>query len=135
MANIGKRIFHLRKSLNLTQKELAKKAGITEATLSRYENNRRKPKAEVVKKIAEVLGCTTDYLLGQSDNKVSNINSDKKGNFQSKKMEEKITKILIDKGLVAKSEHVPQKVFDNVLKYGLEASIEIFKLEKKLKKY
>lgn len=133
MADIGKRILYLRESLNLSQKELAKKAGITEASLSRYENNRRKPKADVITKIAEALGCTTDFLLGRSDNKTSNINSYRDNN-KSKKMEEKITEILIDKGIVTRGESIPQKVFDNVLKYGIEASIEILKLEKKLGK-
>lgn len=67
MQSIGDRILTIRKELNMSQKELADKAGITEATLSRYENNLREPKAEIIGKIAIVLGVSTDYLLGRTD--------------------------------------------------------------------
>lgn len=70
LAGVGDRIEYLRKKLNLTQKQLAEKAGITEASLSRYENNLREPKAEIISKLAIALGTTTDFLLGQTDNPV-----------------------------------------------------------------
>lgn len=68
MERIGNRITKARKKLNLNQKELADKCGITEATLSRYENGLREPKSEIVVKMADVLNVTTDYLLGRNDN-------------------------------------------------------------------
>lgn len=52
---------------NLNQKELAKMSGVTEVTISRYMNGFRKPRIEIANKIAQVLGTTTDYLLGNSD--------------------------------------------------------------------
>lgn len=71
--NIGTKIQKLRESLNLTQKELADKVGITDATLSRYENNKREPKAEILARMAKVLNVTTDYLIGRTDNKSSKV--------------------------------------------------------------
>ena len=36
--------------------------------MSRYENNLREPKAEIINRIALALNTTTDYLLGRSNN-------------------------------------------------------------------
>ena len=71
MESLGKRISNIRKELNLNQKELAEKCGITEATLSRYENDLREPKSEAIVKIANALNVTTDYLLGRTDERHS----------------------------------------------------------------
>lgn len=137
MVTIGERILKLRTELNLSQRELAKKTDITEATLSRYENNLREPKAEIIARISEILGCSTDYLLGQTDNKESCIDhktslgkNDKYLTYN--KTEKKIIEILLDEEIIIEGEPVPQIVFDKVLKYGIEATIEILKLEKKL---
>ncbi|MDK2563270.1 helix-turn-helix transcriptional regulator [Romboutsia sedimentorum] len=67
MESIGKRISRARRYLNINQKELCKKANITEASLSRYENEIREPKAAVVALLADALGVSTDYLLGLTD--------------------------------------------------------------------
>ncbi len=61
---IGKRINELRKELELSQEELAKKIGVSRSALSLYEIDRREPDLETVKKIASLFGVTTDYLLG-----------------------------------------------------------------------
>ena len=52
------------KSTGITQKELAKKVGCTEVTLSRYITGERVPKATIVVKIANALGVSVDYLIG-----------------------------------------------------------------------
>jgi transcriptional regulator with XRE-family HTH domain len=67
LETIGDRILNLRKKLDKTQKEICASIGITEVTLSRYENNIREPKGEIISKIATSLGTTTDYLLGRTD--------------------------------------------------------------------
>lgn len=73
MKTIGEKIQILREERNLKQKELAELAGITEATLSRYENGKREPKGEIISKLATVLNVSTDYLLGRNDIVTSNI--------------------------------------------------------------
>lgn len=69
METIGERIAKVRKELNLNQRELCKMADITEVSLSRYENGSRMPKAEVLARLAEVLNVSTDYLIGITDEK------------------------------------------------------------------
>lgn len=61
--NIGERIGMLMRAQGLSQKELAGVIGVTEAAMSRYLNNDREPKIEVVAKLAKVLHTTTDYLI------------------------------------------------------------------------
>ena len=51
----------------LTQAELAKRAGTTARTIQNYELGKSKPSnMEVAQRIADVLGTTTEYLLGSS---------------------------------------------------------------------
>ncbi|WP_353096392.1 helix-turn-helix transcriptional regulator [Tissierella praeacuta] len=52
---------------NINQKELAKKVGVTEVTISRYMTGERKPRIDIANKMAEILSTTTDYLMGTSD--------------------------------------------------------------------
>ncbi len=66
---IGERIYSLRQELDIKQKELAEKVGITEATLSRYENGKRTPGSDIAAKLAQALGVTADYLLGNDESK------------------------------------------------------------------
>ena len=63
MEGIGERIAALMKEEKLSQKELAGMAGVTEAALSRYINNERQPKVEILANIATALNTTSDYLI------------------------------------------------------------------------
>lgn len=69
---IGHKIKVLRKSLGLTQNELAENIGIARATLSGYENQISQPDIETLKKIAIFFSVSTDYLLGLEDNAPNN---------------------------------------------------------------
>lgn len=62
MEKIGERISTLLKEKKITQKDLALMAGVTESALSRYINNEREPKIEVLANIATALDTTVDYL-------------------------------------------------------------------------
>lgn len=66
----GERIIMLRKQLKMSQDDLAKKIGTSAPIIGRYERNEIKPSIEVAAKIAEELGVTVDYLLGNSDKMV-----------------------------------------------------------------
>lgn len=59
-----RRLTELMEEKDLTQIELANKVGITNVTISRYLSGERKPRIEIVTKLAEVLNTTVDYLLG-----------------------------------------------------------------------
>lgn len=67
MQNLGDRIKLLREKRNMTQKDLATKAGLTVVQLSRYETNDRKPDPEYLRSIVDALDTNADYLLGRTD--------------------------------------------------------------------
>lgn len=51
-----------REAKGLSKRELAKKTGITEVTIGRYENMKRVPDALAIYKIAECLGISVADL-------------------------------------------------------------------------
>lgn len=61
--NLETRISELLVKKGIKQKELADKAGVTQAAMSHYINGTRIPRASTLKKIAEALNTTTEYLL------------------------------------------------------------------------
>lgn len=63
----GNRLKLRRTNCGLLQKELAEKVGITNRNISSYEKNDREPAYDTLIKIAKALDCSTDYLLGISD--------------------------------------------------------------------
>lgn len=62
-----KRLQKILEEKDMTQRELAKLVGVTEVTISRYLNGERKPRIEIINKIADVLNTPTDYLFGRID--------------------------------------------------------------------
>lgn len=62
-----RRLVELMEEKDMSQIELSRLVGTTNVTISRYISGERKPRIEIVGKIAEVLGCSVDYLLGISD--------------------------------------------------------------------
>lgn len=68
MDTLGKRIKYLRETQGITQRQLAEAIGIREATLSRYENDKRDTQWQILGKLAEKLNTSSDYLLGLTDN-------------------------------------------------------------------
>ena len=60
--SIGKKLKTLRKSQRLTQQTVADKIGITRATISNYEIDRRTPNLRDLQKIADFFGVGLDYF-------------------------------------------------------------------------
>ena len=61
----------MRKSKNYSQSELAGKVGISYTQMSRYENKDVQPPADTLKKLADALDTTVDFLIsGDTDEKV-----------------------------------------------------------------
>lgn len=67
----GDRLKDILDAKEITQKELAAKLNIAPTTLNGYITNKRQPNLELIKKIAEILGVSTDYLLDCSSNNTS----------------------------------------------------------------
>jgi len=68
---LGDRITELRKQKGWSQGDLAKKVGVSYTQMSRYEMGGVQPPANTLKKLADVLDTTVDYLVsGDKDEKV-----------------------------------------------------------------
>lgn len=63
---IGEKIRMYRISINMTQAEFAQRLGVTGASVSAYENGVRSPSFDVLIKISNILGISTDELLGRT---------------------------------------------------------------------
>ena len=65
---LGEKVQRLRMERRLTQQELADRAGVSQAIISRLESkSRHNVNADVLKGLAKALGCTTDYLVGMHE--------------------------------------------------------------------
>ncbi len=60
------RIKELRTAHNLTQVEFGNKLSVAKQTVSNWENDNIQPSIEMLVKIADYFGVSTDYLLGRS---------------------------------------------------------------------
>ena len=58
------RIKQLRKEKGLSQAQLAKEVGISNQIISFYENNKREPKIETWKALADFFNVSVPYLQG-----------------------------------------------------------------------
>lgn len=58
------RIGSERVRMRISQNELAKILGVSNKTVSAWEQNNRRCAPETLVKLANFFGCTTDYLLG-----------------------------------------------------------------------
>ena len=62
---LGDRIKLCRKKMKLTQIELAEMLNVSQGSVTSWETEVRKPDIEMISKLADVFGVTTDYLLGR----------------------------------------------------------------------
>jgi len=62
MSEIGDVILTARRAAGLTQEELADRLGITQAALSRYENNLREPDDAALARLSEALDLSPEFL-------------------------------------------------------------------------
>lgn len=64
--SFGDRLRKAREEKKLTQGELADKTGFQPSAISHFESNRRSPSFDNLKKLADALNVSLDYLLGRS---------------------------------------------------------------------
>ena len=102
--NLGNIIKQFRKKAGLTQPKLAQLLNVSFSTLRRWETYGGQPRADEIKRLCEVLGCTEAELLnGQREDKVEivlswNWEDMKKGEIKME--EEKFNLILGGDGKV-----------------------------------
>lgn len=62
------RLINCRKQLGITKQEAAKRMLMSQPAYLRYESGERKPSIHVIQFMAYVLGTSTNYLIGETDN-------------------------------------------------------------------
>ena len=63
----SKRLRAARESKKLSQNELAEKAGFQPSAISHFETGNRSPSFANLKRLADALDITVDYLLGRAE--------------------------------------------------------------------
>lgn len=67
----GVRLKKAREEYGLSQRSLGLALGLSDKTISSYESSRSYPNLEILKKLSEVLGRSTDYFLEYEKKEVS----------------------------------------------------------------
>ena len=97
---IGKFIAENRKKKNLTQVELAEQLGVTDRSISKWENGRGMPYVSIFDDLCNILGISVNellkgqYLSNENVEKVSSQNIIEYSNYLKKKEKNKIIRIL-----------------------------------------
>jgi transcriptional regulator with XRE-family HTH domain len=68
MKNIAKIIAELRKEKGWSQTELANESGVSREIIGKYERGEAVPSVDFAKRIADALGVSLDYLVGEGAN-------------------------------------------------------------------
>lgn len=66
---VGNNLKAMRKLRGLTQTELAEQVGVTNTTISNYEQAVSRPNIEMIEKLCQVLKCNKTDLIGENDMK------------------------------------------------------------------
>ena len=61
------RLKKLRTNFRLSQRDVAKILEISPSIVSAYETGERTPSVEILLKLSELYKCSTDYLLGKTE--------------------------------------------------------------------
>lgn len=70
---INKRIQELRTQRGMTQLELSQLLGTSKSVISSYENALHLPPYDILLKLSDIFGVTTDYLLGNSSQRTLSV--------------------------------------------------------------
>ncbi|WP_081670248.1 helix-turn-helix domain-containing protein [Clostridium cadaveris] len=92
---LGDKVKMLRKSLRITQKDLADSIGVSQSTIGMIEGNKQGASNDTLLKLARALNTTVDYLLSDDD-KANDVIDFKELNEKDKKSITKDLKVLME---------------------------------------
>lgn len=69
MEILPQRLKQAREKRGLTQRQLAALLNVSPSTIALYETGDRKPDPAMLRRLADALDCTADYLLGRVDDR------------------------------------------------------------------
>ena len=64
---LGERLKRLRTGARMTQQELAERLGVSASAIGMYEQGRREPTFELLLRMGEMFGVSTDWLLARDE--------------------------------------------------------------------
>ena len=67
----GQRLSRLRKEKGLTQEEIASRITISPQAVSKWENGNSEPDLDTLNKLADILNCSVDSLLGREEKDIN----------------------------------------------------------------
>ena len=102
MSIFSEKVVALMDEQGLTEKELSKRANVTESAISYYLSGTRTPRSDVLVRIARALNTSIDYLLG----------SDDKPSDELQYLQRNLGKL--DPDQLKKAEDVLKAVFDDI---------------------
>jgi len=71
---LNQRLRELRKKAKYTQQELSEKIGVPLTTYANWEQGTRHPDYDVLVKLANIFYCSTDFLLGRTNDEAEILN-------------------------------------------------------------
>lgn len=71
----SERLKNLRRQAGLTQVEVAEKLGISQPAYASWERGVKKPTQDNLVKIAQILNVSVDYLVGNSEEKLDELDN------------------------------------------------------------
>lgn len=71
MSTLGVRLRVLRENAEKTQREMAELLCINRVSYTQYENDKRTPPPDTLKKIADIFNVSVDYLLGNTRHEIN----------------------------------------------------------------
>lgn len=66
MSSLGQKLKELRINSGKTQEDMSKLLHLSRVSYTQYENDKRIPTLETMKRLSEIFNVSTDYLLGKS---------------------------------------------------------------------
>lgn len=87
---IGGKIKELMQLQNLTQKQLAMKCNLTEAAVSKYINNERTPRVDILINMSKALNVSTEYFMEEKITEFAKLKDLVARNANNLKPEEKL---------------------------------------------
>lgn len=106
-----KNLSTIRKQNQISQLKLADSMGVSRSTVAMWETGKSQPDNEVLVKLAKFFNCTTDYLLGVTE-EANLVRFDTGVDYEGDRVYIDIVKEFLDKGLT-------KEEIDEIIQMGL----------------
>jgi len=126
--SIGKRLKNRLDSLGLKQNELAKKLNISPTTLNGYFTDYREPDINTLKRLANALETTFEYLIGETNS--PGLTQKSVASSEAETLGTKVMQMFIDAGKLAPG----QELTDEFKEYATNLINAAIIMEKTLNK-